>query len=127
MNWLERLTGVKAKACFYYNSAIVFAVPKSLMTKAIGKDAANIKKLALKLKHKIKIVAVPTSRADLAGFIRSITFPHTIKNICLENNKLIIYTSQKSKALLIGKGKAKLRELAEILERFFEIKEIQIR
>lgn len=127
MNAFERVTGVKAKACFNYNTTVVFVVPKPLMTKTIGKEAVTVKKLAVKIGHKIKIVAAPTSKADLESFIQAITFPHRIKGISSENNKLIIHTNPRTKALIIGRGKTRLRELAEVLERFFRIKEVVVR
>lgn len=127
MNAFERITKVKAKACFNYNTTVVFVVPKPLMTKTIGKEAENVKKLAMKIGHKVKIVAAPTSKADIETFIRAIVFPHKIKGISLENNKLTIHISPKIKALIIGKGKTRLRELAEVLNRFFRIREVQVR
>lgn len=127
MNAFERITRVKAKACFNYNNVVVFIVPKALMTKTIGRDAVNVKRLAAKIGNKVKIIATPTSKADLESFIQAIVFPHKIKGLTSKNDKLIIHTSPRTKALIIGRGKTRLRELAEVLEGFFRIKEVLVR
>ena len=127
MNVFEQVTGVKAKTCFFYSNAVVFAVPKILVNRAIGKNAMNIKKLIMRLNRRVKIIATPTSRADLEYFINSIVYPYNVQSLSFENNALVIHANPRIKALLIGKGKLKLHELAEVIDRFFNIKEVQIR
>lgn len=127
MNTFEQITGLKAKECFFYSNMVIFIVPKSLLNKALGKNAINHKKLMMKINRKIKIIATPTSRTDLENFVNSIIFPYKIVSLSFENNMLVIHANPKIKALLIGKGKTKLHELSEVVERFFGIKEVVIR
>jgi len=127
MNIFEKVVGIKAKSCFIYNSIIIFIVPKNLVTKAIGKKAANMAKLNLKLNRKVKIVASPTSQADLGNFINVIIFPHKYRKLSLTNNELIIFSASREKAAIIGRGKTRLKELADVLNRFFDIKKVIIK
>lgn len=127
MNAFEQTTGIKAKACFFYNNVIIFTVPKALLNRAIGRNATNLKQLMLKLSRKIKIIATPRSRTDLENFINSIIYPYKIVSLSFENSAVIVHANPKIKALLIGKGKTKLHELSEVVERFFGIKEVIIR
>lgn len=127
MNVFEQITGVKAKTCFFYSNTVIFTVPRILVNRAVGKNAANIRKLMMRLNRKVKIVATPNSRADLEYFINSVVYPYNVQSLSFEDNILVIHANPKIKALLIGKGKLKLHELAEVINRFFGIKEVVIR
>jgi len=127
MNAFEQTTGVKAKTCFYYSNMVVFAVPKIFLARAVGRNASNIRELMRKINRRIKIIAVPNSKADLENFINSIIYPYHVNSLSFENNLVIVHANPKIKALLIGRGKVKVHELAEAVEVFFGIKEVQIR
>ncbi|UZE93962.1 MAG: hypothetical protein IB618_00070 [Candidatus Pacearchaeota archaeon] len=127
MNVFEKVVGLKAKYCFNYDSIIIFAVPRKLVTKAIGRNAENVNRLMRRINRKVKIVAVPTSRADLEYFIKVLIFPHKFRKLLLQNNELIIFSALREKAALIGRGKRRLHELSDILEKFFSIKKVIIK
>lgn len=127
MNSFEQVTGVKAKCCFYYSNIVVFAVPKMFLARAVGRNAENIRYLAQKINRRIKIIATPNSKADLENFINSIVYPYHINSLSFENDMVLVHANPKIKALLIGRGKTKVHELAEAVEIFFGIKEVQIR
>lgn len=127
MNMFERTCRVKAKTCFYYDKTIVFVVPRHLVAPAIGRDAVNVRMLASRLSRDIKIIALPESRADIGHFISVVVSPNRFARISLEQDKLIIYSAPRTKALLIGRGKLRLQQLSSALEQFFGIKEVQIR
>jgi NusA-like KH domain protein len=127
MNIFEQITGVKAKTCFFYSNAVVFTVPRMLVNRAVGRDAMNIKRLMMRLNKKVKIIATPNSRADMEYFINSVVYPYKIQSLSFEDNILVIHANPRIKAMLIGKGKMKLHELAEVIERSFGIKDVVIR
>lgn len=127
LNLFEKITHVKAKYSFNYNSIIIFVVPKALINKAIGQGAANISKLKKALHKKTRIIAYPSSINDLESFVRAIIFPYEFKKLVLEGNELYIFSAPGTKAALIGRNKIRLKELSEILERFFGIKKVVIK
>lgn len=127
MNIFEKVIGVKANSCFTYSSIIIFTVPKQMVTRAIGKKAINVNKLTTRLNKKVRIVAKPTSKADIGSFINVIIFPHKYRKLSIENNELIIFSIMREKAALIGREKRRLKELSEILNRFFDIKKVIIK
>jgi transcription antitermination factor NusA-like protein len=127
MNMFERTCNVKAKTCFYYDKTVVFVVPRPLVAKAIGRGAMNVRVLASRLNRDIKIIAMPSTRADIGSFIGVVISPNRFTRLSLEQDKLIIYSAPRTKALLIGRGKLRLQQLSSALEQFFGIKEVQIR
>ena len=127
INQFERTVGVKANYCFNYNSTIIFIIPKALLRKALGERASNLSKLSKKLNKKVKIITNPSNKDDLEKFISAVISPHKFKKISIDNNELTIFSEITAKAALIGKGKTKVKELSDILEKFFGIKKVMIK
>ncbi|MCX6742355.1 MAG: hypothetical protein NTX24_04265 [Candidatus Pacearchaeota archaeon] len=130
LNLFEKITGAKARCCFNYNSAIVFVVPRHLLNQALGKNASNINRLYLKLNKRVRIIISPLdnpSIGDIERFVKSIVYPYDFKNAIVENGELIIFSMPRTKAALIGRDKTRLKELTDIIDRFFGIKKIVIK
>ena len=49
LNLLDITSRVKTNKCFSYNNIIIFAVPGFMISKAIGPNAINIRKLQEKI------------------------------------------------------------------------------
>ena len=126
-NVFNRVTRIRSNHCFPYNNAIVFAVPRVLVVKAIGLDNKNLKILSEILKRKIKIVAIPNGKDDIENFVSVITNPVRFKGIEIRNGEAIISASPQSRASLIGRGKIRLEEMQDILEQYFGIKKLRIK
>ena len=107
VNLFEKVTRIKIQHCFLYNSIIIFVVPRELMSRAIGEDGKNVKRLSEILQKKVKIVAAPIGRGDIERFILAIVHPVKFKNIELRDDKIIINAGMQSKAALIGRNKAR--------------------
>ncbi len=127
MNLFERITHVKSKYCFDYDSTIIFVVPKFLMSRALGERARNITRLEENLHRKVRIIANPSGITDLERFVKAIIFPHEFKKIVVENNEIYIFSAPRTKAAIIGRNKARLAGLADILDKFFGIKKVTIK
>jgi len=127
MNLFERVTHVKSKYCFNYDSTIVFVVPKVLVSKALGAGAKNIAKLEENLHRKVRIIANPTGINDLEKFVKAIIFPIDFKKIVVENNEAYIFSMPRTKAAIIGRNKTRLEALSDILEKFFGIKKVIVK
>lgn len=127
MNLFEKLTSVKARYCFNYNSTIMFVVPKFLVNRALGEKAKNIAKLEQNMHKKVRIIAQPTSINDIDKFIKAIIFPHEFKKVVIENNEAYIFSMPRTKAAIIGRNKTRLEELSNILDQFFGIKKVIVK
>jgi len=119
LNLFERVMGVRSKNCFFYNNYVVFAVPSSLVSKAIGEKGKNVKKLITLLGKKIKIVSLPKNIEDAERFISEIVEPVQFKNLEVTQKEIIITAGKQSKAALIGRNKIRFKELKKVVNEFF--------
>jgi|SRR3989344_1875512 len=126
-NLFTRITRIKTNHCFEYNNAIVFAVPRNLVTRAIGSNNINLRKLSGIIGKKIKIVAIPNGREDIENFVSVITYPIRFKAIEINEDSAIINANNQSKASLIGRDKVRLEEMKNVLDQYFGIKRVMIR
>lgn len=119
LNLFERITRVQTKYCFDYNNALIFAVPRNLISKALGRDVSNLKRLSEILKKRIKVVAIPDGEKDIKHFIETIVSPVTFKEVEITENEIILNAGPQSKAALIGRNKRRLLEMKGIIKDFF--------
>ena len=127
LNIFERVTKIKTRYCFEYNSSIIFAVPSYLVPKAIGENGANVKRLSAIMNRKVKVVAIPSVPSDIANFIETVVYPVKFKRITIELGKVTIQAGPQAKALVIGRNRVKINRLKYILERYFDISQIIIK
>jgi len=118
LNLFERIMKVRTRFCFKYNEAIVFCVPRHLVSKAIGPEARNIKRMSQILEKRIKVVAVPKGNKDVKVFVRAVISPTTFRGIEVKDNEVII-SGGSNKAALIGRNKRRLAEMKKIIKNFF--------
>jgi len=126
-NLFSRVTRIRTNHCFEYNNAIVFAVPRRLVSRAIGPNNQNLKKLNEVLHKKVKIVAIPQGRADIENFVSIITYPVKFKAIEIKDDNAVINANNQNKACLIGREKRRLNEMQNVLGQYFGIKKVMIR
>ena len=115
INLLDRISRVKTRKCFVYNNIIVFAVPREMMSQAIGPGASNIMRIQEQLGKRVKIVLEPRGIEDAQNFVREIVSPVRFKSLELKEGMLILNAGSTSKAALIGRNKKRLEELSEII------------
>ena len=115
INLLDRISRVKTRKCFVYNNIIVFAVPREMMSQAIGPGASNIMRIQEQLGKRVKIVLEPRGIEDAQDFVREIVSPVRFKSLELKEGILILNAGSTSKAALIGRNKKRLEELSEII------------
>ena len=122
----EQMTGSKLRDCFSIDDLQVFVVEKGQIGRAVGRNGANVKKLASALKSKIKIIEHST---DIKEFIKNTTHPIKPKRVDYDDeNKIAEITPPDllSRGLLIGRQAIKLRETEKIVQRFFDIVELKV-
>jgi len=115
INLLDRISRVKTRKCFVYNNIIVFAVPKMMISQAIGPGAVNVRRIQEQLGKKVKIVAEPTGIEDAEEFTREIVSPIKFKSLELKDGFFILTAGSSSKAALIGRNKRRFDELRQTL------------
>lgn len=126
LNLFSKVTRINTRFCFKYNETIFFCVPKSLISKAIGEKAKNIKRINEVLRKRIKIIACPEGIQDIKSFIESIVSPVTFKELEVKDDLVILTAGGQSKAALLGRNKRRLIEMQKIISDYFQ-KEFKIK
>lgn len=133
INLFERVSRVSTTDCFVYNNTIYFAVPKKLVMAAVGRNGENVKKVSETFRKKIKIVAMP-SESEIAEdkfnalkkFVAEVVAPIEFTGFDFKDDIITLAGSRENKAILIGRDRSREKELSEVLERTFGIKELKI-
>jgi len=133
MNLFGRVTRVIASHCFAYNNMLVFVVPREFVQQAIGRNNSNLKTLSNILGKRIRVVSKPDGLKDLKNFVSTIVSPIEFDKVEIVESPetrikdaVITTSNRESKAMLIGRDRARESELKAILEQYFEIKNLRI-
>jgi len=126
-NLFNQITRIRTNHCFEYNNTIIFVVPKSLISRSIGPNNSNLEKLSSIIGKKIRVISVPLGKEDLENFVSTLVRPIRIKGIEVKDDEAVISTNPQSKASLIGKGKARLAEMENILGQYFGVRKVRIK
>jgi len=120
LNLFSKITRVDTRYFFEYNNVLVFCVPRRLVSKALGENAKNLKKMNEILGKRIKVVAQPESIKDAKRFIERVVSPVTFKDLEITDDEIIVNAGRMSKAALIGRDKRRLNEMQKIIKDFFK-------
>jgi transcription antitermination factor NusA-like protein len=118
INLFTRDTRVIPKYCFKYNNQLIFLVPKDQISRAIGKEATNVKRIMITLRKKIRILAYPKedSAKDIKTFIEKLVEPVEINEFEIKDDTIIISATRINKSSLIGRNRVREKELTKIIK-----------
>jgi transcription antitermination factor NusA-like protein len=120
INLLDTTSRVKTTKCFTYNNIIFFAVPRMMVSQAIGPAATNVRRLQEKLGKRIRIIEEPHGASDINKFIIEIVEPVKFKSAEVVGNELVISSGgSQNKAMLFGRNKHRFEELQQIVKDVF--------
>ncbi len=120
LNLFNKITRISTKYCFEYNNTIYFCVPKGLISKAVGENASNIRRISEVIKKRVRVIPIPRDIGDAKAFIETLANPVQIKEIEINENEIIVGGNVQTKAALIGRNKRRLIEMQEIIKDFFK-------
>ncbi len=69
LNLFGKITRVNTRFCFKYNEAIVFCVPKSMISRSVGAGGKNVKQLNQILRKKIKIITFYSQKKEGSNLV----------------------------------------------------------
>ncbi len=121
INLLDEASRVKTRKCFNYNNVIIFAVPGFLVSRAIGPEAINVRRMQEKLGKRIRIIKEAESSQDAEGFIKSVISPVSFKSLEIKDGVMILNAGTRNKASLIGRNRRREIELKQIVKDTFGI------
>jgi transcription antitermination factor NusA-like protein len=119
LNLFRRITGVSTRHVVRYNEMIIFCVPKNLVSKAIGPEAKNIRRIGEILGRRIKVIPIPKGIQHIKPFIQAIVSPVEFKDLEIKEDEIILTAGSRSKAALLGRNKRRLHEMQKIIKDFF--------
>lgn len=120
INLFSKITKVSTKDFFEYNGTLYFCVPRHLVSKALGENAKNLKKVSEVLGKKAKIIPKPDGKKDIKNFIQKIIEPISVKSIEVSEDEITVNATKPNKASLIGRDRKNLKEMNNITKGFFE-------
>ena len=120
LNLFSKITRVNTRHFFEYNNTLVFFVPRRLVSKALGENAKNLKKMNEILGKRIKVVSQPESTKDAKLFIERIVSPVKFNDLEIADKEIIVNAGRMNKAALIGREKRRLNEMKKIIKYFFK-------
>jgi NusA-like KH domain protein len=122
LNLFNQITRIQTRFCVTYNGAIIFCVPREFVSRAIGEEGRNIRRLSEILGKRVRVIQCPRGVQDIRGFIGVIVKPVTFKDVEVKNNEVILTAGNtQNKASLIGRNKRRLFELQKIVKDFFNM------
>lgn len=128
LNLFFKISHIQTQHFFTYNNTLIFGVPKSKVSQAIGKNASNVRKLNQILRKKIKVIAMPKNddTKGIEQFVISLINPTEVNKIEIIDDKIEISANRINKAALIGRNRGREKELKIILKNSFNINELKI-
>jgi len=124
INLFQTLTRANIKDCINQANKIIFVVQPGEIAKAIGSKGINVKNLERALKKRVKITEFSQ---DCKTFISNLIHPLKVSDI---EEKEGIFTlkseDSKTRGALIGKVGSNLRDLEEVIKRYFDIKKLRV-
>ncbi len=121
INLFRKITGVSANNCFNYKLQVVFSVKPVLISKAIGRNGENVRRLSRIMGKGVRVIAYPNKIND---FIKDIVYPTEFKDIKVGGDMVTISATNQNKAILIGRNSRRLIELQNILGEYFGVKKV---
>lgn len=120
LNLFQKITRIETRHTFEYNDMIYFCVPKQFLSKALGRDAENIRRISQIIKKRVRIIPLPKGIQHAKDFILIIIAPNTFKEFEIKENEIIITAgSMQNKAALLGRNKKRLSEMQKIIRSYF--------
>lgn len=121
INLLDGISKVKTSKCYLYNNAVIFAVPRALLSRALGPGATNIKYMQDKLGKRVRIIKEASGAEDAERFVRDLVAPVGFNSLELKDGEFVLTAGMQSKAALIGRNRRRLEELDQIIKDTFGV------
>ena len=120
LNLFSQITRIQTRFCIKYNETIIFCVPRNFVTRAIGEEGRNVKRISEILQKRVRVIQCPRGIQDVRGFIGIIVKPVMFKNLEVTPTEIILTAGNtQNKAALIGRDKRRFFEMQKIVKDFF--------
>jgi NusA-like KH domain protein len=121
LNLFRKVTKIQTRYCFKYNEILMFCVPRREISKALGKNGENLKKMSDIIKRRVRIIPIPNGIEDAKSFISSVIAPVGFKEIEITPKEVIVNAGSENKAALLGRNRRRFSEMKKIIKDFFNL------
>ena len=124
INLFERITKARVKDCIIEEKKLIFIVNEEDISRAIGKNGNNVKRIINLAKKDVQVVAY---NDDVTKLILNLIYPNKVDNIKLDNKIVSINVSDSmTKGRIFGRDRENLKRVANISKRYFDIEDIKV-
>lgn len=118
INLFTKITRISPRYCFKYNNQLIYLVKNNEVSKAIGKEAINAKKIMSTLRKKIKILAIPKddSSKEIKLFLEKLVEPVEVTDVDIRDEIIKVSATRINKSSLIGRERVREKEMAKIIK-----------
>ena len=105
---------------------------------AVGQNGSNVKRISEVLRRRIRVISMPRKEVfekvdnikekedALREFVREVVEPVEFTTFEFKDGNVFLSGARESKAILIGRDRSKEKELSEVLQRTFGVKEFKV-
>jgi len=120
----ENTSGIQLKDCIVKEDKVIYITKGGDIGKAVGKNGINVKKVANLVKKNLKVVEFSE---DLTQFIKNYIYPIVPESVSLEDKIVKIkINGMKEKGIIIGRESKNLKELKDVISKYFKIVDIKV-
>jgi len=124
INLFEKITRARVKDCIIEDKKLIFIVNDQDLSKAIGKDGLNVKKIKNLTKKDIQIIGFSE---DIVKFVSNLIYPNKADEIKFDDKIVnILVKDNVIKGKIYGRDKSNLKRMNEITKRYFDVDNIKI-
>ncbi len=128
INIFENITGANVIDCLKGDDKLTFVVEEKDVGLAIGRKGSNIKRMSKMSGKDIEVVGYTD---DPEEFIKNMLRPITLNSFVIskKNNKRVatIEVPREKKGLVIGKSGKNIKRIRSLLNRHYDITDVQIK
>ena len=120
----ENTSGIQLKDCIVKEDKVIYITKGGDIGKAVGKNGINVKKVANLVKKNLKVVEFSE---DLTQFIKNYIYPIVPESVSLEDKTVKIkINGMKEKGIVIGRESKNLKELKDVVSKYFKVLDIKV-
>src|SRR3989344_6933137 len=124
INLFENITRARVKDCIIEDKKLIFIVNEEDVSKAIGKEGNNVKRIRNLAKKDVQIIAYNDNPAK---FVSNLIYPNKAEDIKLNNKIINISVGDSStRGKIFGRNRENLKRIINIAKRYFDIEDIKV-
>lgn len=124
ISMFESISNARVKDCIEIDNGFLFVTEPGQIGRAIGKNGANVKRLENALRKSVRVVEFSENMED---FVKGLLYPIVPNDVKIEGNIVTIFGKDaKTRGMIIGRDRSKIKQIQDILSRYFPVEDIKV-